>query len=116
MGVHDGAVASVTGASRGIGLGTAGKLVAEGARAVHEVNVLAAFSWTKKAVAAGLGSEAHPGSVVNIASVARPRGAGGCLPDGAARRRGYAAGASVDADSPGIPGGSTSTREESSRA
>jgi len=146
MGVHEGAVAIVTGASRGIGLGIAEKLVAEGARVVvtarkpeplaaaverlggperavgvsgnaadeahqdevvavardsfggldylvnntginpvygpmldaaldaarkiFEVNVLAAFSWTKKAVAAGLGSEAHPGSVVNVASIA----------------------------------------------
>jgi NAD(P)-dependent dehydrogenase (short-subunit alcohol dehydrogenase family) len=146
MGSHDGAVAIVTGASRGIGLGIAEKLVAEGARVVitarkpealaaavehlggpskalgvsgnaadedhqdevvaaareafggldylvnntginpvygpmldapldaarkiFEVNVLAAFSWTKKAVAAGIGGEEHQGSVVNVASIA----------------------------------------------
>jgi len=146
MGAHDGAVAIVTGASRGIGLGIAERLVAEGARVVitarkpdilaeavdrlggptkplgiagnaadadhqdevlraaretfggldHlvnntginpvygpiidtdldaarkilEVNVLAAFSWVQKAVAAGLGSEANPGAVVNVASIA----------------------------------------------
>lgn len=146
MGTHDGAVAIVTGASRGIGLGIAEKLVAEGAKvvltarrqdalgaavarlggegtalgvagntadeahqdeAVHaaldafgrldllvnntginpaygpmldteldvarkimEVNVLSAFSWTRKAVAAGLGEAASPGAVVNVASIA----------------------------------------------
>ena len=145
-GVHEGAVAIVTGASRGIGLGIAGRLVAEGAkvvitarkpetlaqaveslggtdhalgiagnaseeshqdevvaaaretfgglhylvnntginpvygpmldsdvtvaRKVLDVNVVAAFSWIKKAVAAGLGDDAHPGAVVNLASVA----------------------------------------------
>ena len=146
MGVHDGTVAVVTGASRGIGLGIAERLVAEGARVVltarrpealaaavdrlggpehalgvaghaadeahqdevlaaalatfgrldHlvnntginpvygpmldtpletarkvlEVNVLAAFSWVQKAVAAGLGAEGRPGAVVNVASIA----------------------------------------------
>jgi NAD(P)-dependent dehydrogenase (short-subunit alcohol dehydrogenase family) len=153
-GVHEGAVAIVTGASRGIGLGIAGRLVAEGAKVVitarkpetlaeaveslggtdhalgiagnaaeeshqdeviaaaHEafgglnylvnntginpvygpmldsdvtvarkvldVNVVAAFSWIKKAVAAGLGDDAHPGAVVNLASVAG-QGASGVI-------------------------------------
>lgn len=40
------------------------------ARKVLDTNVVAAFSWIAKAVAAGLGSPEHPGSVVNIASVA----------------------------------------------
>ena len=146
MGVHEGAVAIVTGASRGIGLGIARRLVDEGAkvvvtarkpealaaaveqlggsahalgiagnaadethqdeviaaarstfgglhllvnntginpvygpmldtdvdvaRKVLDVNVVAAFSWIRKAVAAGLGDDAHPGAVVNLASVA----------------------------------------------
>jgi NAD(P)-dependent dehydrogenase (short-subunit alcohol dehydrogenase family) len=146
VGVHDGTVAVVTGASRGIGLGIAERLVAEGAkvvltargpealaaavdqlggpehalgvaghaddgahqdealaaalatfgrldhlvnntginpvygpmldtpletaRKVLEVNVLAAFSWVQKAVAAGLGAEGRPGAVVNVASIA----------------------------------------------
>ena len=153
-GVHNGAVAIVTGASRGIGLGIAGRLVAEGAkvvitarkprrlseaveslggadyalgiagnaaeeshqdevvaaaretfgglhylvnntginpaygpmldsdvsvaRKVLDVNVVAAFSWIKKAVAAGLGDDAHPGAVVNLASVAG-QGASGVI-------------------------------------
>lgn len=145
-GRHPGAVAIVTGASRGIGLGIAERLVAEGAkvvitarkpealaqavehlggsanalgisgnaadeahqdeviaaaratfgglhllvnntginpaygpmldndldvaRKVLDVNVVAAFSWIKKAVAAGLGDDEHPGAVVNVASIA----------------------------------------------
>lgn len=145
MGVHEGAVAVVTGASRGIGLGIAQRLVAEGARVVvtarkpeplgeavallgpehalgvagnssdpdHQdevlaaarahfggltylvnntginpvygpmldvdvdvarkvldANVVTAFAWTAKAVAAGLGTPEHPGAVVNVASIA----------------------------------------------
>jgi NAD(P)-dependent dehydrogenase (short-subunit alcohol dehydrogenase family) len=146
VGAHDGSVAIVTGASRGIGLGIARRLVDEGARVVitarkaealadavsslggpekalgvagnaadpehqdeviaaagatfggldllvnntginpvygpildsdltaarkiMEVNVLAAFSWTQKAVRAGLGSPERPGAVVNVASIA----------------------------------------------
>jgi NAD(P)-dependent dehydrogenase (short-subunit alcohol dehydrogenase family) len=147
VGAHEGAVAIVTGASRGIGLGIARRLVDEGARVVvtarkpealaeavsalggpehalgiagnaadeahqdeviaaaretfggldllvnntginpvygpmldsdlaaarkiMEVNVLAAFSWTQKAVSAGLGGGAErPSAVVNVASIA----------------------------------------------
>jgi NAD(P)-dependent dehydrogenase (short-subunit alcohol dehydrogenase family) len=153
-GRHEGAVAIITGASRGIGLGIAERLVAEGAkvvitarrpealaaaveqlggpenalgvagnaadeahqddviakaretfgglhllvnntgispvygpmldsgldiaRKVLDVNVVAAFSWIKKAVAAGLGDETHPGAVVNLASVAG-QGASGVI-------------------------------------
>ena len=40
------------------------------ARKIMEVNVLAAFSWTQKAIAAGIGSDEVPGSVVNVASIA----------------------------------------------
>ena len=40
------------------------------ARKIMEVNVLSAFSWTQMAVAAGLGSEANPGAIVNVASIA----------------------------------------------
>ncbi len=41
------------------------------ARKIMEVNVLSAFSWTQKAVRAGLGGGAErPGAVVNIASIA----------------------------------------------
>lgn len=154
MGVHEGAVAIVTGASRGIGLGIAQRLVYEGAkvvitarkpealsdavarlggpehalgiagnaadeahqdevvaaarstfgglhllvnntginpaygpmldndveiaRKVLDVNVVAAFSWIKKCVAAGLGDAEHPGAVVNVASVAG-QGASGVI-------------------------------------
>lgn len=39
------------------------------ARKIMEVNVLAALSWTRRAVAAGLGRQ-RPGAVVNMASVA----------------------------------------------
>lgn len=48
------------------------------ARKVMEVNVIAAFSWIKKAVAAGLGDTQHPGAVVNLASVAG-QGASGVI-------------------------------------
>ncbi|GAA6527221.1 SDR family oxidoreductase [Intrasporangium sp. DVR] len=154
MGAHEGAVAIVTGASRGIGLGIAERLVSEGAkvvitarkpeplaeavellggsqhalgiagnaaddahqdeviaaarttfgglhylvnntginpvygpmldadvevaRKVLDVNVVAAFSWIKKAVASGLGDQDHPGAVVNLASVAG-QGASGVI-------------------------------------
>jgi NAD(P)-dependent dehydrogenase (short-subunit alcohol dehydrogenase family) len=153
-GRHEGAVAIVTGASRGIGLGIAERLVADGAkvvitarkpdvladavahlggranaigiagnaadeghqdvvieaaretfgglhllvnntginpvygpmldtdldvaRKVLDVNVVAAFSWIRKAVAAGIGDDEHPASVVNLASVAG-QGANGVI-------------------------------------
>jgi NAD(P)-dependent dehydrogenase (short-subunit alcohol dehydrogenase family) len=41
----------------------------DAARKIFEVNVLAAFSWTRKAIAGGLG-RGHPGAVVNVASIA----------------------------------------------
>lgn len=151
-GVHAGAVAVITGASRGIGLGIARRLVQEGARVVvtarkpeplraavaalggeryaaglagnaadpqHQVeaialahsrfgalsylvnntginpvygpildvdpevarkildtNVVAAFSWIRAAITAGLGTPEHPGAVVNVASIAGLRASG----------------------------------------
>jgi len=43
----------------------------DSARKILEVNVLSAFSWTQKAVGAGLGSaEAPGGAIVNVASIA----------------------------------------------
>jgi NAD(P)-dependent dehydrogenase (short-subunit alcohol dehydrogenase family) len=49
----------------------------DAARKVMEVNVLSAFSWTQKAVRAGLGTpEAPGGAIVNIASVAGLRATG----------------------------------------
>jgi NAD(P)-dependent dehydrogenase (short-subunit alcohol dehydrogenase family) len=43
----------------------------ETARKILEVNVLSAFSWTQKVVAAGLGSTGAPGgAIVNVASIA----------------------------------------------
>jgi len=43
----------------------------EVARKILEVNVLSAFSWTQKAVGAGLGTtEAPGGAIVNVASIA----------------------------------------------
>lgn len=42
---------------------------AEAARKILETNVLAALSWTQRAVAAGLG-RGRPGAVVNVASIA----------------------------------------------
>ncbi|MFN8097191.1 MAG: SDR family oxidoreductase [Dermatophilaceae bacterium] len=41
----------------------------DAARKIMDTNVLAAFAWTQKAVAAGLGRD-RPGAVVNIASIA----------------------------------------------
>lgn len=49
----------------------------DAARKILEVNVLSAFSWTQKAVRAGLGTpEAPRGAIVNIASVAGLRATG----------------------------------------
>ena len=49
----------------------------ETARKVLEVNVLSAFSWTQKAVRAGLGTPGAPGgAIVNIASIAGLRTTG----------------------------------------
>ncbi len=45
-------------------------------RKILDTNVVAAFSWVSKAVAAGLGSAEHPGAVVNIASIAGLRATG----------------------------------------
>jgi NAD(P)-dependent dehydrogenase (short-subunit alcohol dehydrogenase family) len=43
----------------------------DAARKILEVNVLSAFSWTQKAVGAGLGTtEAPGGAIVNVASIA----------------------------------------------
>ena len=43
----------------------------DSARKILEVNVLSSFSWTKKAVASGLGTtEAPGGAIVNVASIA----------------------------------------------
>ena len=43
----------------------------DSARKILEVNVLSAFSWTQKAVGAGLGTtEAPGGAIVNVASIA----------------------------------------------
>ena len=43
----------------------------DSARKIMEVNVLSAFSWTQKAVGAGLGTtEAPGGAIVNVASIA----------------------------------------------
>jgi NAD(P)-dependent dehydrogenase (short-subunit alcohol dehydrogenase family) len=43
----------------------------DSARKILEVNVLSAFSWTQKAVGAGLGGmEASGGAIVNVASIA----------------------------------------------
>jgi NAD(P)-dependent dehydrogenase (short-subunit alcohol dehydrogenase family) len=43
----------------------------DAARKILEVNVLSAFSWTRKVVAGGLGTAEHPGgAVVNVASIA----------------------------------------------
>ena len=49
----------------------------DAARKVLEVNVLSAFSWTQKAVRAGLGSPESPGgAIVNVASIAGLRATG----------------------------------------
>jgi NAD(P)-dependent dehydrogenase (short-subunit alcohol dehydrogenase family) len=45
------------------------ELAEDVARKIMDVNVLAALSWTRRALAAGLGTDG-PGAIVNIASVA----------------------------------------------
>jgi 3-oxoacyl-[acyl-carrier protein] reductase len=49
--------------------GTLTEIEESAARKIMDVNVLAALSWTRRAVAAGLGTE-RQGAVVNMASVA----------------------------------------------
>ena len=42
----------------------------DAARKIMDVNVLAAFAWTQKAVASGLGGGEIGGAIVNVASIA----------------------------------------------